>query len=93
MPEIDHETLESLSGKLEGLNLTETESALLDQVFNRASAFEAEVSGFSFQFNYLGDFSGANLSQPAFRLGQSLGFVRTSLGFNDPNDPTKPPPP
>ncbi len=104
MTDIDDGTLNGLAAKLDGLDLTETERALLDEIMDRAEAYEPDVEGFAFggSYSYSGFKSGADLSTTALKLGGSLGFVtRPSLGHRDPNGPIrdpqggpgKPPPP
>ena len=101
MTDIDDGTLNGLAAKLDGLDLTETERELLDEIMDRAEAYEPDVEGFAFganEFKYTGFKSGADLSTTALKLGGGLGFVtRPSLGHGprgvtNPDD-LKPPPP
>jgi hypothetical protein len=96
-PEISEDVLNSLAAKLEALDLTDAEQAVLDGILERAEAYEPDVEGFAFdQAQVTGMQSGANLSGMALKLGGGLGFItRPSLGYGtfDPNDPTRPPPP
>ena len=106
MADISPDDLKNLAAKLDGLDLNDTERALLDELFERAASYEPEVEGFGFDASgvgsYTGNHSGAGLSGTSLQLGGGLGFVtRPSLGYDDPFDPTrgggggpgKPPPP
>ncbi len=103
MAEISADDMNNLAAKLDGLDLNETERALLDEIFQRAADYEPDVEGFGFDSSrYTGFKSGADLSTTALKLTGGLGFVtRPSLGYDDPFDPTKgggggpgkPPPP
>ncbi len=101
MAEITPAALNSLAAKLDGLDLSDDERRLLDELLARAEAYEPEVEGFG--LSYGGLQSGADLSSPtAFSLGGALGFTTGPFvrGYGDPTDPndpggpiTKPPPP
>lgn len=99
MNDIDQSTLETLASKLDGLDLDETERAMLDTILERASSYEPEVEGFGFDnsLTYTGQQSGAGLSGTSLKLGGGLGFVtRPNLGFEArmPGDGSfRPPPP
>jgi len=100
MTEINEDDLNGLAAKLDGLELSDTERALLDGLMERAAAYEPEVEGFGFDTSafgsYSGQQSGAGLKASSLKLAGGLGFVtRPSLGYGDfgSNDPTKPPPP
>ena len=106
MTDIDDEVLNGLAAKIDSLDLTETERAMLDGLFERAEAYEPDVEGFAFNHaaygSYRGDRSGASLSGTSLKMAGGLGFItRPSLGYGDPLDPTKgggggpgkPPPP
>ena len=103
MAEIGADDLNHLAAKLDGLDLSESERALLDELLERAAEYEPEVSGFGFDTSrYTGLTSGADLSSTSLKLAGGLGFItRPSLGYDDPFDPTrgggggpgKPPPP
>ncbi len=74
----DADTLNSLAAKLDGLDLTDAERDLLDQLIERAAGYEPEVEGFGFAASsYTGLKSGADLSATAFKLGGGLGLVIT----------------
>lgn len=78
MAEINPETLESLAAKLDGLDLTDAERAVLDRVLDRAASYEPEVEGFGMDMGF-GEFklaSGADLSRTAFRLGSGSGILK-----------------
>lgn len=100
MTEINEDVLNGLAAKLDGLDLDDTERALLDGLMERAAAYEPEVEGFGFDTasygSYSGNVSGAGLKASSLKLAGSLGFVtRPTLGYGDfdPKDPTTPPPP
>ncbi len=99
MAQIDAEALKRLAAKLDGLELSEVEQAMLDSVFDRAAAFEPDVEGFAFSAiassDYSGLRSGAGLEGTSLKLGGGLGFVtRPDLGYKaGARDGTSPPPP
>jgi hypothetical protein len=98
MSEVSADLLESLAAKIDALDLSDEEQAVLDSIFERAETGGEEVEGFAFSTTaYTGFVSGAELSSTALKLGGGLGFItRPSLGYDnvfDPDDPTKPPPP
>ncbi len=73
---IDAETLNSLAGKLDALDLTDAEREVLDRVLEHAAAYEPDVEGFAFSADaYTGLASGADLSATAFKLGSALQIV------------------
>lgn len=78
MASIDADALNGLAAKLDALELTDAEQAVLDQLLQRAAAYEPEVEGFGFDVNaYTGLASGADLSATAFKLGGALRVVDT----------------
>ncbi len=96
MAQIDEAALNQLAAKLDGLELTEVEQAMLDGVFDRAAAYEPETEGFAFaSSDYSGLRSGAGLIGTSLKLGGGLGFVtRPNLGYKTgERDGTTPPPP
>lgn len=92
MDDLDPTTLNGLAAKLDGLELTAAEQAILDGVFDRAAAYEPEVGGFS-MIKYGGDRSGADLSRTAFQLGRGIGALDPGIGLGVKMDDWKPPPP
>lgn len=75
MADIDPATLNSLAEKIDGLDLTDAEQSVLDQLLERAAAYEPEVEGFAMPTSYTGLQSGADLSKSAFSFGRGLGLV------------------
>ncbi len=74
--EVSAEDLQALGEKLEALDLTDAERAVLDEVLERAAAYEPEVEGFSqSRLRYTGLRSGSGLVGSGFDLGLSAGFV------------------
>ena len=93
MAEIDAGVLNSLAEKLDALDLSDAEQAVLDQLIARAEAYEPEVEGFGFSAaSYTSFKSGADLSKTAFQLGSALKLVGGPAGVFDPGD-FRPPPP
>ena len=90
--DLDQATLNSLAAKLDGLELTADEQAVLDGVLDRAAAYEPEVGGFS-MIKYGGDRSGADLSPTGFKLGRSFGALDPGIGLGIKQDDWKAPPP
>lgn len=73
MAEIDKDVLESLAAKIDLLDLSDAERAVLDRLFERATAYEPEVEGFG--MTYTGLQSGADLSFTSFKLASSIGAL------------------
>ena len=75
---IDATVLESLAAKIDGLDLTAQEEAVLTSVLARAAAREADVQGFGVVFEVETTVRASNeevqLSAPAARWGRALGF-------------------
>lgn len=92
MADTNADTLNSLAAKLDGLDLTDEERALLDELLERAASYEPEVAGFSFG-DYTGLMSGADLSPTGFRLATSLGKLPGGGGDDPPTEFRAPSPP
>ncbi len=74
--EVTAEDLESLGAKIDGLELSDAERAIMDEVFERAAAYEPEVEGFAQRpVRFAGQRSGAGLAGSSFTLGLSAGFI------------------
>lgn len=86
MKEINEATFDSLAAKLDGLDLTEDERAVLDLVLDRAQENEAEVVGFNVH-----GLPSPSLSAGAIRLGVGSGLMpRPTLGASGIPDLKKP---
>jgi hypothetical protein len=94
MAEIDANALNSLAEKIESLDLTESEQAVIDGLLERAAAYEPEVEGFGLTTNYSGLTSGADLSATAFKFGSALNLIGSPGSMMDfGGGGTRPPPP
>ena len=88
------DTLNSLAAKLDGLDLTDEERALLDELLERAAGYEPEVAGFAMG-DYSGLLSGADLSPTGFKLATGLGKLPggggddPSMEFRGPTPPIR----
>ena len=82
MTEISEDVLNSLAAKVEALELSDEEQAVLDSALSRAEAFEPDVEGFR-SFSYLGLNSGANLAPMSFRLGRASGLIGRPGGMTE----------
>lgn len=88
MREIDEATFDSLSSKLDGLDLTEDERSVLELVLDRAQENEAEVVGFNVH-----GLPKTGLSAGGIRIGVGSGLMpRPTIGQVSPGD-FRPPPP
>lgn len=88
--EVSPEALASLAGKIEGLDLTAQEHAVLRAVLDRAESYEPDVEGFAMDsVNYSGAASGSGLGSGAFTLGLSSGFVKLPGTRTYEGDPTE----
>ncbi len=87
--DVDQETLASLAGKIEGLDLTAAEHAVLRDILDRAEAYEPEVEGFGMsRTRYRGAASGSELGRGAFTLGLSAGMIKMPGTRRMDDDPT-----
>ncbi len=96
MAQIDDAALNQLAAKLDGLELTEVERAMLDSVFDRAAAYEPETEGFALApSDHSRPRPRAGLIGTSLKLGGGLGFVtRPDLGYKaGERGGTRPPPP
>ena len=93
--EINARLLRDLAGKIDGLNLTREETAVLNAILVRATDAEAEVEGFcvkngqpmGFVFESGAGFTGAG--DGAAKFAQALGFALPDLRLSiDPEHDT-----
>lgn len=75
MADIDANTLNSLAEKIDSLDLSEAEQSVMDQLLERAAAYEPEVEGFGLTTSYTGLVSGADLTATAFNFGTALNLI------------------
>ena len=94
--DVNPDVLASLAAKIEGLDLTAAEHAVLRDILDRAEAYEPDVEGFgTSRTRYAGAASGSELGRGAFTLGLSAGMVKLpggrQFGSDDPTDRKWPP--
>ena len=77
------ETLRSLAAKIEGLDLTDAEQAVLEGVLTRAGLYEPDVEGFGYSTTtYTGRTSGAGLGEGLSQgIGIGGGYITRPSGW------------
>ena len=80
MAEIDPAVLNSLASKLDGLDLSDDERRILDQLIENAAAYEPDVEGRGYAVGPRLT-KGSHLSETAYRLGSGLHVTSAGRSF------------
>ena len=87
--DVDPGALASLAEKIEGLDLTNAEHAVLREILDRAENYEPEAEGYGMRrARYSGAASGSELGRGAFTLGLSAGMIKLPGTRRMDDDPT-----